>query len=300
MAKEGIESLLLDCHTNDNVAEIEAEFGIKGFAVLVRLWQKIYAEKGYYCEWVERSPLLFLANWFGGNSGVDVNLINEVVTRGLENGIFNNELYEKYKILTSRRIQKQYFDVVKRRTEINYVEEYLLISVPKCKGNVNKISISADINAKNVCRNSISKVKESKGKVSKEREKGKKVAFAPPSLENEVNEEQREKEATNKNADMYIAVVTYLNERAGTSFRANSRKTQSLINARINEGYSLDDFKRVIDVKWSEWGNNTEMCKYIRPETLFGTKFESYLNQAIAEKKKTFKGLKKWEGALEL
>ena len=115
MAKEGIDSFLLDCHTNDNISEIEAEFGVKGFAVIVRLWQKIYSEKGYYCEWIERSPLLFLSNWFGGNSGVTVNLINEIVNRCLENGIFSKQIYEKYSVLTSERIQKQYFDVVKRR-----------------------------------------------------------------------------------------------------------------------------------------------------------------------------------------
>lgn len=56
MAKVGIESFLLDCHTNDNMAEIEAAYGIKGFAVIVKLWQKIYSDKGYYCEWIERSP----------------------------------------------------------------------------------------------------------------------------------------------------------------------------------------------------------------------------------------------------
>lgn len=162
MAKEGIDSFLLDCHTNDNISEIEAEFGVKGFAVIVRLWQKIYSEKGYYCEWIERSPLLFLSNWFGGNSGVTINLINEIVNRCLENGIFNKQIYEKYSVLTSERIQKQYFDVVKRRESIPIIEEYLVISVDKIKGNVSKNAISVNKYGNNVCRNSTSKVKESK------------------------------------------------------------------------------------------------------------------------------------------
>ena len=170
MAKEGIDSFLLDCRTNDNLAEIEAEFSITGFAVVVRLWQKIYAEKGYYCEWIERSPLLFLSQWFGGNSGVTVNTINEIVARCISIGIFNKSLYNKYKILTSEGIQRRYFDVVKRRTEISIVEEYLLVSVANFKGNVNIISISADKNEKNVCRNETSKVKESKVKESKLKE----------------------------------------------------------------------------------------------------------------------------------
>ena len=151
MAKEGIDSFLLDCHTNDNISEIEAEFGVKGFAVIVRLWQKIYSEKGYYCEWIERSPLLFLSNWFGGNSGVTVNLINEIVNRCLENGIFSKQIYEKYSVLTSERIQKQYFDVVKRREAVPVIEEYLLVSVDKIKGNVYRNSISVNRNKENVC-----------------------------------------------------------------------------------------------------------------------------------------------------
>ena len=163
MAKVGIESFLLNCHTNDNIAEIEAEYGIKGFAIIVRIWQKIYSEKGYYCEWEERSPLLFLSNWFGGNSGVDINLIKEVVKRAIKIGIFNESMFKKYAILTSERIQKQYFDVVKRRTEIIVKNEYLLVSVANFNDNVNKNSKNVCRNEENVCRNSTSKVKESKG-----------------------------------------------------------------------------------------------------------------------------------------
>ena len=164
MAKEGIDSFLLDCHTNENLSEIEASFGIKGFAVIVRLWQKIYSEKGYYCEWIERSPLLFLANWFGGNSGVDLNLIKEVIAAALRIGIFEQELYDKYSILTSDGIQRRYFDVVKRRTELTVINEYLLVSVDNLKGNVCKKSISVDKSIENVCKNEPSKVKEIKEK----------------------------------------------------------------------------------------------------------------------------------------
>ena len=164
MAKEGLESFLLDCHTNDNIAEIEAIFSITGFAVLVRLWQKIYSDKGYYCEWIERSPLLFLSQWFGGNSGVTVGLINEIVNHSLKIGIFDKEKYDQYGILTSKRIPNQYMSVVKRRSEVNLIEEYLLISVSEIKENVNIKSISADRNTKNANRNSTSKDKESKVK----------------------------------------------------------------------------------------------------------------------------------------
>ena len=162
--KEGLESFLLNCHTNDNLAEIEAIYGIKGFAVVVRLWQKIYSEKGYYCEWTERSPLLFLAKWFGGNSGVDINLINEVVKTALQNGLFNKSLYDRYHILTSDGIQKRYFDVAKRRKEVEVIQEYLLVSVANLEVIVNRIEENVNIFAENVDRNQTRKGKESKGK----------------------------------------------------------------------------------------------------------------------------------------
>ena len=62
-------------------------------------------------------------------------------------------------------------------------------------------------------------------------------------------------------------------------YRATGKKTQSLIQARFNEKFTVDDFKKGIDVKTSQWLNDSKMNSYLRPETLFGTKFESYLNE---------------------
>ena len=82
-------------------------------------------------------------------------------------------------------------------------------------------------------------------------------------------------------------IVDYLNSKIGTHYRATTRKTQSLIKARMNEGFTVDDFKKVIDNKVAEWDKDSKMSKYLRPETLFGTKFESYLNQAAVKTKKS-------------
>lgn len=79
-------------------------------------------------------------------------------------------------------------------------------------------------------------------------------------------------------------IISYLNEKAGTSYRASSKKTQSLINARFNEAFTIDDFKKVIDIKVAEWGDDEKMSKFLRPETLFGPKFESYRNQKSVSK----------------
>lgn len=77
--------------------------------------------------------------------------------------------------------------------------------------------------------------------------------------------------------EIYISIVEYLNNRVGTNYRASSKKTKSCIHARLEEGFKIDDFKAVIDKKADEW-IGTEYERYLRPETLFGTKFEGYLN----------------------
>ena len=75
-------------------------------------------------------------------------------------------------------------------------------------------------------------------------------------------------------------IIDYLNEKANKNYRATTSATMRFITARMNEGFDLEDFKAVIDVKCRDWMNNPDMNKYLRPETLFGTKFEAYLNEA--------------------
>lgn len=83
----------------------------------------------------------------------------------------------------------------------------------------------------------------------------------------------------------YIAeIVNYLNTTCGKAYRTSTKKTQILIKARLKEGYTVDDFKKVIDIKKSHWFKDTNMDEYLRPETLFGTKFESYLNSKLKVK----------------
>ena len=82
-------------------------------------------------------------------------------------------------------------------------------------------------------------------------------------------------------------VIDYLNQTVGTHYKTSSKKTRDLIRARANEGFSLEEFKTVIDKKAAEWKDDPKMCKFLRPETLFGTKFEGYLNQTSAKPKTT-------------
>ncbi|HGZ7751192.1 TPA: conserved phage C-terminal domain-containing protein, partial [Staphylococcus aureus] len=78
----------------------------------------------------------------------------------------------------------------------------------------------------------------------------------------------------------YKEIIEYLNKKAGKHFKHNTAKTKDFIKARWNQDFRLEDFKKVIDIKTAEW-LNTDSDKYLRPETLFGSKFEGYLNQKI-------------------
>nr|DAE68300.1 MAG TPA: hypothetical protein [Caudoviricetes sp.] len=91
------------------------------------------------------------------------------------------------------------------------------------------------------------------------------------------NNTTKKKEKDNNN--IYSLVIDYLNRKASTNYRSTTKNTQSFINARVKEGYTVEDFKKVIDSKSKDW-LNTDFEKYLRPATLFGTKFENYLNEA--------------------
>jgi uncharacterized phage protein (TIGR02220 family) len=82
--------------------------------------------------------------------------------------------------------------------------------------------------------------------------------------------------------DSVNVIVSYLNSRVGSSFKASTDKTKRMINARLKEGFTVEDFKQVIETKAEEWENDPKFCKFLRPETLFSNKFESYLNQQQA------------------
>lgn len=96
---------------------------------------------------------------------------------------------------------------------------------------------------------------------------------------------KNDKNVKNEEEDIpYSEIVSYLNDKANKKYKASTPKTKQSIHARWEQGFRLSDFKQVIDIKVNEW-TNTDMEKYIRPETLFGTKFEGYLNQETTEKR---------------
>jgi len=94
----------------------------------------------------------------------------------------------------------------------------------------------------------------------------------------EKNKSRVELDKNEKDNIPYGVIVNYLNKVCYTSYKITSGKTKTLIKARYKEGFTLDNFRTVIKNKYVEW-SNTDMSKFLRPETLFGPKFEGYLNQ---------------------
>lgn len=84
----------------------------------------------------------------------------------------------------------------------------------------------------------------------------------------------------------YTEIVAALNGALGTSYRPTSKKTRQLIHARWAEGFRFPDFEAVIDTMAAAWGDDPKMSAYLRPETLFGPKFESYLNRPKPRKER--------------
>jgi DnaD/phage-associated family protein len=162
----GINYFPLNVHLDDKFELIEAEFGLKGFAIVVKLFQKIYGQQGYYCEWTEDVALLF-----GKNVGLGGDAVSEIVRAAIKRGIFDSELYDKYQILTSRGIQERYFEAVSRRKEVEVRKEYLLIKVDQIYKNVRILNENVNISSKNVNISEQKKVEESKVKEKRVEEK---------------------------------------------------------------------------------------------------------------------------------
>ena len=157
--KVGLDYFELDCQMEEKVRLIQAEYGLKGFAVFVKLLQKIYGERGYYCEWTQDSELLFMSE-NGLDSGC-LQLLREIVSACIRRNIFSERLYKEYGILTSSGVQKQYLKATVKREVVDLKKEYLLISVPQNRTNVVINSISSTGNSINDGINSHSRVEKS-------------------------------------------------------------------------------------------------------------------------------------------
>lgn len=150
---------------------IEAEFGLKGFAIIVKLYQKIYGGFGYYCEWTNDVGLLFSQDVCEGYSSV-----SEIVSAAIRRGIFDKEMYRKYGILTSLDIQERYVRAKEKSQRVEMDGRYLLLSDVKIPKNVEIIGVYGEETMVFYPENSTKESKEKKNKEENSKEKKKKNA----------------------------------------------------------------------------------------------------------------------------
>lgn len=146
MANSGLKWFRLAVEFDDNFELVVAEYESKGFEVLIRLFQKIYGN-GYYCQWNREVALLFSRKY-----GVGVNVVEEIVRAAIRRDLFNEEMFKKHSILTSHGIQKWYFDSAGRRTFVEAIKEYLLLTDVEIRENANIIIKNVSRNGENVSR----------------------------------------------------------------------------------------------------------------------------------------------------
>ena len=243
--KAGLDYFPLEVVLDDKFELIEAKHGIKGFGMLIKLLQKIY-QNSYYYPWTEKEQLLF-----SKRINVNINELNAVVSDCCDWKILNKFLYNKYKILTSRGIQKRYFEIVKRRKEIEVIKNYLIINIKTI--NVNIKVIDVDINGIDTNNGT-----QRKGK------------------------ERKVKEIYN-NA---IQVLKYLNSKTNRTLDTNpEQENRKFLIDRLKEGISVSDCKSVIDVKFKDDYFKKDNFKFMRCSTLFRkSKFQNYLEEAKTKK----------------
>lgn len=209
-------SLDVNISEDDKIQLIESEFGLKGFAILIKLFAKIYADKGYYYKWTEDERLLFAKKL--GEPG---SLVDEVIKRSVKRGIFNESVFNKFQVLTSASIQRRYLDGCIRRNNIEIFKEFLIININdyKNKDNVNINSINDNISTQ-------SKVKKSKVKESKAYREFAHLSISTSEFEKLVNAgfeknqidtmlDKVENYGKNKNyTSLYLTVLNWLKDDA--------------------------------------------------------------------------------------
>ena len=151
--KQGLDYFFLDVELDEKVELIEAKHGIVGFGVLIKLFQKIYKE-GYYINWSEESSLLFCKR-----INVDINEVNSIINDIIAYNIFDNSMYNSYKILTSRGIQRRYLSAINKRKGIEMLKKYVIVDINSINSDINLIN---DVKSTQIREDKIREEKEEK------------------------------------------------------------------------------------------------------------------------------------------
>lgn len=285
--KSRLDWFKLDCQDDDKMELIEAEFGLTGYAVIIKLWKKIYGTEGYYCDWNSDISLLMAKKL-----GLQVGFLNEIVAAAIRRGIFDLGMYERHSILTSHGIQKRFTEAVGRRKCEKIKNEYLLEKCAQKSEDADISGSNVDISGSNV---DISKqIREDKRREDKIRKDNKKSpasglsgiiaaytqnndlrtalgefvkmrkTLRKPLTENALNLQLKELNKLGDNDSVKLAVVNQSVMNSWQGFyplkKEAAQKAQRQEEDK-NASYNLDDWNRMIRAQQSGDFDYSQMLK---------------------------------------
>jgi DnaD/phage-associated family protein len=135
----------VDMDSDDKIEYIEAKYGLVAFGIIVRLMMAIYRQ-GYYMMWTERQQYVF-----SKKVNVDINHLSEIVNVCINEGVFDKNVYNTYKILTSHGIQTRYLRAVERRRSVRMIKEFSLLTNEDGikEGRISYQNLAKNVNADN-------------------------------------------------------------------------------------------------------------------------------------------------------
>jgi uncharacterized phage protein (TIGR02220 family) len=223
---------------------IENKFGNDGYASWFKILELLGSTEGHFidCNKIETWEFML------AKTRVSADILTAIMQTLSNLGAIDPILWSK-KVIWSDNFISRISDAYSRRQD-KLPDKNLLLSI-----YVNKNKKNASINGVN-------------DNISTERE-----------IEREI---EREKESTK--TFMYAEIIQDFNEVTNSHYKTDpvTKDIMQLINARIKEGFSIDDFKKVHRNKFASWGNDPKMKKFLRPHTLYTGKFQAYLNEQVS------------------
>lgn len=246
----------VDFFDDKKIKTLKGRFGADGITLYLYILCEIYRENGYYLC-IDEEFMDYAADELNFSS----EKIGQIMNFLLERSLFIDKLFKSDKVLTAHGIQMRFQEAVKKRRQTTTVEKkFWVLSEEETESFISYTVYEGFYgNNPDKSRNN------------------------PDKSENNSTKKKKEKESKVKH--IICAVISHLNDAIGTNYKFDTPQTVRLITARVNEGYTENDFKVVIDKKVKEW-KGTDMERYLRPETLFGNKFEGYLNSKEGTKGK--------------
>lgn len=300
--KQGIEYFPIDAVFDDKVQLYLAEKEAFGLAVLVTAWQLIYRDEGYYAPNGDDFCLAIKLRIAG-----DLSAIHDCIQACLKRNIFDKGLHERHGILTSRGIQRRYFEVAKKRKAVECVKAYLLVPAEDYTNLTEGGLPLANVHQNGRVNSPKTRVKveltpQAAGLIPLKGAETIPVAgLIPPKSEltpqskvkysrvkKELHCEGSTERPANPSHDTATQILEFLNHKTGKNFRAfnglnGTRKPSAsleLVLARLRDGISEDDLRGVVARKAREWKDDPEMKKFLRPATLFNrTKCDQYVGE---------------------